>query len=826
MRVRIGLLAVALAWGLAGCSGGDGTGTDTGRDVVEDGATTDPGHVPDDGTQDDAVGPGDEGVPDPGEDPGQDPDVPADAEDAVAGDEGPDPDLPGHDEPPLTRWIDPFIGTGGGLANVGSALPGATAPLGLIKASPDTRTRYGMPTFQHCAGYHYGDDRIYGFTHTHLHGTGAPDYGNIMVMPTLGMTEAKTKLFGVTAPFTHDDEIATPGYYAVTLLDPSVRVEMAATTRCAHHRYTFLDTPQTGTVVLDPTASLDGGRSKGGALTIDPETGTITGWNWVHGTFSGRYGGFPLYFTMRFDRLPAAHGTWLNQQLAPGQSQVSSDTDPSNYGAWFEFPTGTDPVVEFQVCISTVSIEGAQAAQDAEMPGWDLQATRAATQEAWEREMSMIQVEGGTVSEKIIFYTAMYHVLQMPTIWSDVDGRYQGFKNTIAQADWTYYTDMSFWDTFRTQHPLLTLVWPDLQRDMMRSLASMVELGGYVPKWPMGAGDTGSMIGQHGATVAADTWLKGVRDFDMDTLWPALKQTADGPLPPGSYGARDGIQSYLELGYVAAAPMNNNTSVSKSLEYAFNDFCLAELARDLGHEEDAARYAARANNYVHLWEPETRFFRARNADGTWVEPFDPINFYLSGGPYTEGSAWQWLWFVPHDEPGLRALFGGDEPFLAKLIEFFEKFAETFDFEIPMSWYFHGNEPDLHAPYLFIRAGRPDLTQKWVRYILDTNYKPTFDGLIGNDDAGTLSAWYVFSAVGLYPWPCVPGYYITTPIFDRATLRLPGGDLVIEAPGATGGTRYIHSATFNGEPLDTLWIEHDRIVNGGTLTLTLGDTPAP
>lgn len=820
MTLRTGLMAAMLALAMGACGDGGNRGSDAGPDGFADPGPTDPG-ADDDGTGRDA--PAD--TEDAGAD-ATDPGGPEDATDDAPGDAGTDATDPGEppapDGPPYAQWIDPFIGTGGALANVGSALPGATAPLGLIKASPDTRTRYGMPTFQHCAGYRYEDDRIYGFTHTHLHGTGAPDYGNVMVMPTIGMTEAKAKLFGVTAPFTHEDEIATPGYYAVTLLDPSVRVEMAATTRCAHHRYTFLGADDQGTVVLDPTASLDGGRSKGGALDIDPAAGTVEGWNWVHGSFSGRYGGFPLHFTMRFDRLPDAHGTWLDQALSAGSDAVTSDKDPSNYGAWFTFDLAGDPVVEFQVCLSTVSIEGAAAAMAAEMTGWDLEGVRAATQQAWEDEMATIEVVGGTADEKTNFYTAMYHVLQMPTIWSDVDGKYQGFRNTVAQEDWTYYTDMSFWDTFRTQHPLLTLVWPDRQRDMMRSLASMVALGGYVPKWPMGAGDTGSMIGQHGATVAADTWLKGVRDFDMDTLYPALKQTADGPLPPGSYGARDGIASYLERGYVASDL--HETSVSKSLEYAFNDFCIAELAKALGEDEDAARYTARAANYNHLFDPVTKFFRAKKADGTWQEPFEPTNFYLGGGPYTEGSAWQWLWFVPHDETALRALFGGDAPFIAKLSEFFDKFAETFDFEIPMPWYFHGNEPDLHAPYLFIRAGRPDLTQKWVRYILDTNYKATYDGLIGNDDAGTLAAWYVFSAVGLYPWPCVPGYYITTPIFDRATLHLPGGDLVIQADGASQGTRYIHAATFDGAPLDTLWLDHDRIVNGGTLVLTLGETP--
>jgi predicted alpha-1,2-mannosidase len=338
----------------------------------------------------------------------------------------------------------------------------------------------------------------------------------------------------------------------------------------------------------------------------------------------------------------------------------------------------------------------------------------------------------------------------------------------------------------------------------------------------MGAGDTGSMIGQHGASVVVDTWLKGLRDFDVESMWPVMKATADGPLPAGAYGRRDCIEKYVELGYIPHDECGE--SVSKTLEYAFNDYCLAELARDLGHDEDADRYGQRAGNFANLWDDDTGFFRPRFRDGTWEPkpPFDPLSFWSNG--YTEGSPWQWRWFAPHDESGLRALFGDNATFLAQLIEFFEVSAQYFDFEIPNSWYFHGNEPDIHAPFLFIGAGRPDLTQKWVRWLMDTNYRNTYDGLIGNDDAGTISAWYVFSAVGLFPWPCFPGYYITTPLFDRVVMHLPGGDLVVEAPGASAGTRYISEARFNGELLEGYWLTHEQVAAGGTLSLTLSETP--
>jgi len=723
---------------------------------------------------------------------------------------------PGPDDPPYVRHVNPFIGTGGGLANVGSAYPGAAAPLGLVKVSPDTSGKYGVPAaYQHCAGYWYPDDFILGFTHNHLHGTGAPDYGNILVMPTVGMSEEKTSKALFRTPFSHDDEEASPGYYTVTLDDPSIRVEITATTHCAHHRYEFLDSPGQGVITLDAAAVMLDGRSRGGKVVIDPDEASCEGRNWNHGPFSGRHDGFDVYFAIRFNRSFLSHGTWLDGVLSEGSSTVVTETDPANFGAWFEFDTDDDRMVEIQVCLSYVGVDGAREAMAVELPAWDFEGTHAATEEAWEQELGLFEVEGGTPDEKVNFYTAVYHVLQMPTIWTDVDGRYRGFDRKVHQTkDWTYYTDISMWDTFRTQHPLLALVWPQRQRDMVRSLDAMREQGGFVPKWPMGMGYTGSMIGQHGATVITDTYLKGITDYDINALYESMKQTAN---QPGGKGDRDCFPDYIDNGYCVAG--KHSGAVSKTLEYAFNDYCLAELASALGKNDDAAAFMKRAVNYKTLWDTDTMFFRPRINDGSFIEPFSP-EAWDTGDLYTEGSAWQWLWFVPHDEAGLRGLFGSDDAFIDKLKEFFELADENFNFLLPSSWYFHGNEPDMHAAFMFIRAGRPDLAQKWSRWILDMNYKNAWDGLVGNDDAGTLAAWYVFAASGLYPWPCFPGYYVTSPLFDRIVIHLPGGDLEVNAAGASSGKVYVKDATWNGTPLTDWWLSHEDVAGGGVLDLTM------
>ena len=721
------------------------------------------------------------------------------------------------------RLVNPLIGTGGAVFNLGNTYPGAAVPFGLVKVSPDTVSRFGgtPPSFQHCAGYRYEDEHMYGFSHNHLHGTGVPDYGNVLLRPLVGMEDTKTHRDGYRTPYTHEGEEARPGYYAVTLQDPMVRAEVTATKRCAHHRYTFLDRPPQGVVIVDAASALVSGRSKGGEVRIEPAARTVEGRNWNYGEFSSRFNGFDVYFVVRFNRSPASVGTWLDGKTGEGRLTVSSDKDGANFGAYAAFDTAQDPTVEAQVCLSYVDLDGARAAMAQEMPAFDFEGVRARAEAMWEKELGVFEVEGGTDEDQVNFYTAIYHALQMPTTWSDVDGRYLGFDRKVHKAEgFVYYTDLSLWDTFRTEHPLLALAWPEVQRDVLRSLVAMKEQGGYVPKWAMGCGDTGSMIGEHAATVAADSYVKNIRDFDVEALWAGLAETADGPLPQGAYGERDCIESYLELGYVPAEECGD--AVSMTLEYAFNDFCMARLAEAIGRLEDAARYDKRAGNWKNVYNPETGFMQPRRRDGGFVA-VNPEEWSPKG--YTEGTAWQWLWFVPHDEAGLRAAMGGDQAFIARLQEFFDKSEANFSFEVPNAWYFHGNEPDIHAASLFIRAGRPELAQRYFRWALARHYRNAPDGLVGNDDAGTLAAWYVFVAIGLYPVPCVPGYLVISPIFERATVHLPGGDLKIEAPMASRGRPYIRRAFWNGQPLDELWLSHDTVAKGGALFLEMSEEPA-
>lgn len=817
---------VALA--LGGCGDDGGGGGHAGADALHThgGDTQGEADAPADAGAD-TSGSADSGalVDVPGGDAGEDAGGDAGAADAADVAQRTDATVPLPDaatpavDAPHALLADPRIGTGATLANVGSAYPGAAAPLGLVKASPDTMQEQSMGGAFHCAGYQWFDPYIHAFSHNHLHGTGAPDYGNIALMPAADMSPERTVRQGRKAPFTHDDEVAQPGYYAVTLTDPRVRAEVTATTRCAHHRYTFMDAPAEGVILLDASAAIANGRCTVGEVTVDPTERTVSGMTHNQGNFAGRYGGFDVYFVARFNRDFTGFGTWDSaDSIQEGVAHAATEADPGHVGAWLRFDTAASPTVEVQVCLSYVDIEGARKALAAELPALDFAATRAQTLLDWEAELSVMDVEGGTQDQRVILYTALYHALQMPTIWSDVDGRYRGFDKQIHVAEgWTYMTDMSLWDTFRTQHPLLALLWPERQRDVMRSLVAMREQGGYVPRWPMGAGDTGSMIGQHAAALAADSVLKGITGFDQESLYEGLHQAANGPLPPGGYGGRDCIEEYLEYGYCPSDL--HKESVSLTLEYAFDDFCLARFAESLGREDDALVYDSRAKSYAPLFHPESAFFRPRMSDGTWDGPFDPKLWSFSNEWYVEGTAWQWLWFVPHDEPGLRALFGGDEPFVAKLDDFFQQAKDVFQFDLPSPFYYHGNEPDIHASVLFARAGRPDLAQRWTRWVADVSYKTTYDGLVGNDDAGTLSSWYAFAAMGLYPTPCVPGYTVLAPIFDQVTLHLPGGDVIVEWPGASTGA-VATGATWNGAPVQEWWIDHAALTAGGTLVMTM------
>lgn len=713
--------------------------------------------------------------------------------------------------------VDPFVGTGGMGFGVGSAFPGPSAPFGMVRPGPDSSSDFGAPGFYHCSGYWYEDTHLDGFSQVRLHGIGVADLGAVLLMPTSGMDGAKTDEEGWRSPYSHETEEARPGYYAVTLDDTGIRVELSATVRAGIHRYTFpagLDP----VVIVDPSHALGENSCPSARVDLGAEDGVVEGWTLHQGGLAGRGDGVVVYYSLRFDPPPASSGTWTEGVLAEGSASAEGGDD---VGAWlrFDLPEGGEVAVE--VGISFRGVEAARGNREAEVAGQSLDEVAAATLAAWEEALRVVEVEGGTHEEQGIFYSALYHSMLMPDVLTDADGSYRGFDGEDHAAEgFVYHSNMSLWDTYRTQHPLLALLAPGRQRDAVISLVKMYEQGGALPRWPAGTADSGSMVGESATIVIAESYLKGIVDFDVETAWEGMVAGADGTLPPEvGYGGRPGLEGYVERGWCAADEVGGATSVT--MEYANDDHALSLLAEALGRDEDAARYRERSQGWRGLFDPETGFLEGRYADGTWARRGSDAAWE---DWYTEANAWQTVWSVPFDPPGLIEAMGGEDAFVARLSEFFDLSAQQADTALFDPYYWHGNEPDIHAPWLFVEAGRPDLAQRWVRWVMDGKYRLAPDGLDGNDDGGTLSAWYVFAALGLYPVAGTDRYWVGAPRFPRATLHLAGGDLVIDAPGAGAEAPYVAAATLDGEPLAGPWLTHDRIAAGGVLAFDLSGAP--
>ncbi|MFW6023552.1 MAG: GH92 family glycosyl hydrolase, partial [Myxococcota bacterium] len=470
---------------------------------------------------------------------------------------------------PLVQWVDPFIGTGGAGFGVGSAFPGPQRPYGMARPGPDTTLAEGAAGFYHCSGYYYDDPLIRGFSQVRPHGMGVPDYGAIGLMPTVGMSEAKTDQQGYRAAFSHDTEEASPGYYAVTVREPDIRVELTATERAGVHRFTFPEDSD-AVVLVDVGHFAADVDIIDGSVSVDADAGEVEGFAHLSGGYSNRFGGVPVHFVARFDRPFTSHGTWnagvLDDTGAPQEGPAT--------GAYLRFDAATDPTVQVAVGLSFVDIAHARLNLNAEVPALDFEVLRAEAEQAWEDALAAVEIEGRSERDFRLFYTALYHVLLMPTRADDVDGSYRGVDGAVHTAtDFRYYTDFSLWDTYRTQHPLLTLLYPDYQRDFLRSLTAMARDGGYMPRWPLGIGYTGGMVGESATLVFADSVLKGLGGFDLQAAYDAMRATAMAPTPPDApYGGRGGIDEYLTLGYVPTEA--GGGSVSKTLEYAYDDFAL------------------------------------------------------------------------------------------------------------------------------------------------------------------------------------------------------------------------------------------------------------
>ncbi|MBI5493567.1 MAG: glycoside hydrolase family 92 protein, partial [Deltaproteobacteria bacterium] len=709
---------------------------------------------------------------------------------------------------------------------LGSAFPGAVAPRGLCKVGPDTSGEFGTVRFLHFSGYWYPDNIIQSFTHLHLHGTGAPDYGVLGMMPLPTWDEADRTPAAYASRYNKDTEAASPGYYAVTLNNGGVVVELTATEHAAHHRYTFAADATEAHVLVDLDKHLEGGSVRDAEFTSDAQARMVRGRLRSLGAMSDGFGGYDVWFALRARQPWTAVRAWSAAQDPAAVTSFSG----TGLGFVLDFPAPTAPL-EFQVGISLVSADGALANLETEMPDWDFDSTRAATRAAWTDLVDRIQVIGGTDTQRRIFHTAVYHPFLMPTHVGDADGRYRSFDGTIRQADgFTYVNDMSLWDTYRTMHPLMSLMAPADNADSAQSLLEMARAGGYFPKWPIATGESSTMLGAPAEIVVADACVKGVPRVECEAAWLILRAAAlDSTEPVGGRGGRGDVVPYMDLGYV---PASRGRAASQTIEYAYGDFALANLAAALGHDEDAAELWTRAQSWRNAFDPAVGFVRNRNDDGTFpAGDFSPTAFT---DDYAEANAWQTTFGALHDPDGLALLLGGREAAIAKLTEFMQKGRE--DFEAPRSdeylfasrmrpYFWPSNQPSIHVPYLFALLGRPDLTQEWVRWTMAHYYADTPEGLPGNDDGGTMSAWYVFSALGFYPLPGSDVYVVGTPLFRRAAIRVGDGVFTVEADGVSDENLYVQAVRLNGAVLAAPTFRHADLRAGGTLRFTMGPAPS-
>jgi len=720
----------------------------------------------------------------------------------------------------LGKYVNTFIGTGGYPWVCGHNFPGAAQPFGVMRLSPDTDGFIGDLTGEkalNTSGYYYGDNRIIGFSHTRLSGTGATDGGHFRIIPGAGGKTAQNYFRRKYISFSHSDEKAFPGYYAVKLHDPDVLSEFTATMRTGIHRYTFNENDQP-CFLIDVCSALGDRKTIEGSVKIIPEAMEVEGAVRAFGTFGGRYGGEKIYFVARLNKPFKEYSTWKDGVIAENRKENTGD----NVGAVLMLEkTSESLTVEIRLSVSHVSIDNARQNLDAETRDKSFEDVLEEAKQAWEEKLSLIKIKSATSEQFTIFYTAMYRSFLMPTLFEDVNGDYVGFdKQVHNDSIGHYYTDLSLWDTYRTLHPLYTLIARDEQQDMVRSLVSMKKQGGGLPRWPSGYGYTGSMLGSPADMVIAETWLKGIRDFDVESAYEGMKAIALGHVLKGSqYSGRRGIEGYLEYEYCPSDLMDK--AVSKTLEYAWADQSIANLAKALGKEEDVRLFESHAQYYRNTWNPETKYFQPRNTK-QFFEPFKPLLLtYLDWeekytDDYVEGSALQWRWCVPQDPKGLIELFGGREYFVKELNDFFAKSDPDKGTFSPGSYYWHGNEPDMHAAYLFNEAGRPDLTQKWVRWILDNKYGTDPGGLDGNDDGATLSAWYILSAMGFYPIAGSDIYQLGAPLFEHAMMDMGNSKLEIIAENYSPENIYVQKIWLNDTLIDRTWIRHSEIARGGVL----------
>lgn len=721
-----------------------------------------------------------------------------------------DYDMPDVETGEYTQYVDSFIGTGGIPWTCGMVNPAASVPFGLVRLGADTSFIGGAYLLKtNTSGYYYEHHHIEGFSHSRLSGTGAEEYEMFRVTPVIGNKKA-----GVL-PFSHENETAAPGYYAVYLPTVDCLAELTSTAHAGVHRYTF-GSSKDARLSLDVSSFAGNSYVENSVAEYDPETGLITGRCLLHAQFSGRYDGLPVYFAAKASK---------------DIEEVSISGDETDLKVDMNFGDIKDDAVELKVGISFVSNENALLNLETEVGEKSFDEVRKEALAQWENELSLIKIDSDDEELKTIFYTALYRTMIMPSDVTDVNGEYLGFDKEVHTAEgFTYRTDMSLWDTVRNTHSLYTLIQAEVQNDCLNSLVEMTKAGGAVPRWPQGAGYSGSMIGDPANIMITESYLKGFTDFDVQTLYEYMKKSSDDTV---NKVGREFVDEYNTYGYVPDDIDGTKKSVSRTLEYSWEDGAIATLANALGYAEDAAKYGEKSMNYKNVFNPENKYFHPKNADGTFTKMLVPTatSFYddiiplgLTRG-FCEGSARQWRWSATHDIDGMIELFGSEEYFVSELEAFMEDAAPTRAYLDPGSGFWVGNQHDIHTPYLFSDAGRDDLTEKWVRWTLAERFSTDVNGLDGNDDGGTLSAWYVFSAMGFYPLAGTDKYWIGSPNVDSAEITLSNGNtLSVTAVNQSAKNVYVKSVTLNGEEITDNYLTHAQLMNGGELVFTMSANP--
>lgn len=704
-----------------------------------------------------------------------------------------------------TEYVNPFIGTD----FTGNTYPGAQAPFGMVQLSPDN----GLPGWDRISGYFYPDSTIAGFSHTHLSGTGAGDLYDISFMPvTLPYKEADTPL-GIHSLFSHDEETASAGYYQVRLKDYDINVELTATERCGIQRYTFPEAD--AAIFLNLRKAMNWDFTNDTRIEV-VDSVTIQGYRFSDGWARDQH----IYFRTRFSK------PFASVQLDTATVIKDGKRIGSSAIARFDFHTSAGEQILVTTAISGVSMEGAARNLAAEAPADDFDKYLAVTRKNWNEQLSKVEIKSNDIDEKVKFYTALYHSMLAPTIYSDMDGAYYGPDKQVHQADgWTNYSTFSLWDTYRAAHPLYTYIEPQRVNDMVKSFLAFSEQNGRLPVWNFYGSETDMMIGYHAVPVIVDAYLKGIGDFDPKKALAACVATAN-------IDEYRGIGLYKKYGYVPYDVTDHynseNWSLSKTLEYAYDDYCIARMAEKLGERQIADEFDKRSLNYKNVYNSQTTFMQPRNNKGSFIENFSPDDYT----PHIcESNGWQYFWSVQQDVDGLISLVGGKERFTQKLDSMFT-YNPSADEDLPIfstgmiGQYAHGNEPSHHVIYLFNAIGQPWKTQKYAAEVMHELYKNTPAGLCGNEDCGQMSAWYVFSAMGFYPVDPISGKYeIGTPMYPEMKMHLANGKtFTILAPAVSKENIYIQSVKLDGKPYDKSYITHEQIMNGSIFEFEMGNKP--